>query len=70
MTERDEFEKWCDLTERDPTNLDLLAAWQASRRAALEQAAKVCDSVNNFDNPMTASDCAAAIRALSQQDPQ
>jgi hypothetical protein len=31
----------------------------------LEEAARVCDSVNNHDNPMTASDCAAAIRALA-----
>lgn len=36
-------------------------------RAALEQAAKVCDRVNNYDNPMTATDCANAIRALAKE---
>jgi hypothetical protein len=30
----------------------------------LEDAARVCDSVSH-DNPMTASDCAEAIRALA-----
>ena len=34
------------------------------RAEALEEAAKVCDSVNNYDNPMTATDCAEAIRGL------
>ena len=37
------------------------------REQALEEAAKVCDSVNNYDNPMTATDCAAAIRSLCQK---
>ena len=37
---------------------------EAIRAEALEEAAKVCDSVNNYDNPMTATDCAAAIRGL------
>lgn len=31
----------------------------------LEQAAQVCENVNNYDNPMTARDCADAIRALA-----
>jgi hypothetical protein len=39
-----------------------------------EAAAKICDGVNNFDNPMTASDCVDAIRALpvgiAQQSPE
>jgi hypothetical protein len=50
-------------------------AWQPSPLAsppaapqgwneAIEAAAKVCESVNNYDNPMTALDCADAIRAL------
>jgi len=30
----------------------------------LEEAARICDSVNNYSNPMTANDCADAIRAL------
>ena len=28
-----------------------------------ERCARICESVNNYDNPMTANDCAAAIRA-------
>lgn len=36
----------------------------AVKNEALEAAAKVCDSVNNFDNPMTAGDCANEIRRL------
>jgi hypothetical protein len=31
-----------------------------------EAAAKVCDGVNNYDNPMTAMDCADAIRSLDR----
>jgi hypothetical protein len=34
------------------------------RKDALEEAANICDGVNNYDNPMTARDCADAIRAL------
>lgn len=37
------------------------------RNQALEDAAKVCDGVDNYSNPMTASDCAAAIRAMKEQ---
>ena len=31
-----------------------------------EACAKICDSVNNYDNPMTANDVADAIRARGQ----
>lgn len=37
------------------------------RNAALEEAAAICDSVDNHANPMTARDCADAIRALKTQ---
>jgi osmotically-inducible protein OsmY len=37
------------------------------RNQALEEAAKVCDGVNNYSNPMTANDCADAIRAMKEQ---
>jgi hypothetical protein len=37
------------------------------RDLVLEEAAKVCDSVDNFSNPMTANDCAEAIRAMKGQ---
>ena len=38
-------------------------------RLVLEEAAKVCDCVDNYANPMTARDAADAIRALLPQDP-
>ena len=34
------------------------------RAEVLEEAADICDRGNNYDNPMTAGDCADAIRAL------
>lgn len=34
---------------------------------ALKDAAAICQSVNNYDNPMTANDCAAAILALGKE---
>lgn len=37
---------------------------EQSRNAALEESASICDSVDNHANPMTARDCADAIRAL------
>lgn len=37
------------------------------RAQALEEAADICDRVNNYDNPMTAGDCADAIRALKEK---
>ena len=33
-------------------------------KRTIERCAAICDSVNNYDNPMTATDCAAAIRAM------
>jgi len=44
--------------------LRALAATSQARDSALESAAQICDGVNNHDNPMTASDCADAIRAM------
>lgn len=47
------------LRERD-------AMWADQLRAAVlqerERCARICESVNNYDNPMTANDCAEAIR--------
>jgi hypothetical protein len=37
--------------------------WQKAQEAENEACALTCDSVNNYDNPMTARDCADAIRA-------
>ena len=33
-----------------------------------EACAKICDSVNNYDNPMTANDVAEEIRARGAKD--
>jgi DnaJ-class molecular chaperone len=48
-------------TQQAQTYGDARAA--AAVLAERERCAKICDSVNNHDNPMTASDVAAAIRA-------
>ena len=37
-------------------------------KRTIERCAAICDSVNNYDNPMTATDCAAAIRKLGEQE--
>ena len=37
--------------------------WQAAQAMEREACALICDSVNNYSNPMTATDCADAIRA-------
>ena len=42
---------------------------ESVRDGALEEAALVCDGVDNYANPMTANDCADAIRALKGQRP-
>jgi len=52
---------WVDISEE----LERFAA--LVRAAALEEAADICDRVNNYDNPMTAGDCADAIRALKEK---
>ncbi len=43
-------------------------AFAAGRKAGMEEAAKIVDGVNNYDNPMTASDCAEAIRDAMEAD--
>ncbi|HGL4258444.1 TPA: hypothetical protein ACKE3D_002124 [Burkholderia dolosa] len=47
-------------------------AWEAGRRAALEEAAKACDSIafHQESSAALAMDCADAIRALSQKTAQ
>ena len=37
-------------------------------KRTIERCAAICDSANNYDNPMTATDCAAAIRKLGEQE--
>ena len=41
-------------------------AYAAGAKDMQERCARVCDSVNNYDNPMTATDCVDAIRALKE----
>lgn len=41
----------------------------AAREQERERCAQICESVNNYDNPMTANDCADAIRATSDKAP-
>jgi len=43
---------------------DAQSALTAARNSALEDAAMICLSINNHDNPMTANDAANAIRAM------
>lgn len=43
------------------------AASAATRNGVIEECALICDRVNNHDNPMTARDCADAIRQLKGQ---
>lgn len=69
-TTRDEFEAWYACAafdyERDPIGSQRCGlqweAWQASRRAALEEAAKACEAMHDEDRP---GDYAYAIRALA-----
>ena len=52
----------------DSNYMEMLYSFAALvRNAALEDAADICDRVNNYDNPMTAGDCADAIRALKEK---
>jgi hypothetical protein len=44
------------------TAAQLAAEVAAAVAKERERAARICESVNNHDNPMTANDCAAAIR--------
>lgn len=69
----EEFEKWAEKFAwfgRDGKTEALEiweAAWQASRKQALEEAAKVCDEQDSEPEcPERAAYCAEAIRALQK----
>jgi hypothetical protein len=71
VSEREKFEAWA--TDHQTTDgypqYTPFDAWQASRRAALEEAAKTCEALN--DEPAswgTPTDCADAVRALADGD--
>ena len=57
---------------RDQNYFDIRDALLAVERETVERTkercARVCDSVDNFANPMTANDCAAAIRSLLTEE--
>lgn len=67
---REEFETWFWKKFPDAARIPPgpWLAYQAGALAMRERAAKVCDSVNNYDNPMTASDCSDAIRQLPVEE--
>lgn len=50
----------CELVEHFRNFAQLAAAHER------EACAKICESVDNYANPMTASDCADAIRARGE----
>jgi hypothetical protein len=72
---------WANLTFQSLPTEDSWRGWQASRRAALEEAAKICDesaaawdetAKGNYDGTYdskadAARECAADIRALAKE---
>lgn len=56
--------KWV-IRPTEGSSLDAFA--RAIYAQALKDAAAICQSANNYDNPMTANDCAAAILALGKE---
>lgn len=62
---RDEIMRiWRSVSPGSIITEDGLRICEAIMDNALEEAAKICDGVNNHDNPMTSRDCSDAIRAL------
>ena len=57
--------EWLELCTKDEEALERFFALVAA--AEREACAQILDSVDNYANPMTANDCAAAIRARGQQ---
>ena len=43
-------------------------AYAAGRKAGMEEAVRIVAGVDNHSNPMTATDCADAIRAAMEAD--
>lgn len=79
---RSEFEAWLALEMPSGCVADMERGWQASRRAALEEAAKVCDglAVDHDEDAVLEVDeryavyakhqrnCASAIRAIARKE--
>lgn len=62
---RSEFETWCLRGQPADAWTNWQLCWQASRRAALEEAAKVCESISQPYAIGESQECAEAIRALA-----
>jgi hypothetical protein len=65
--DREEFESWYQPPFDNDGALFAWTAWQASRKQALEEAAKVCDELHNYklySKRPTPSECAFFIREL------
>jgi hypothetical protein len=84
MTEREKFEAWCREEGINPDKCDRAGvysypsarvawrAWQASRRAALEEACAAIkaedDRQNDNDYMLDSDDCIRVVRALADGD--
>jgi len=64
--QREEFEDWCYEQTKAGRGYGMFEVWQASRAAALEEAAEICDEKWSMA-PRGSVICAAAIRALKEQ---
>lgn len=62
-----DMEYWDSTHDKLKAALKAVSSTSQVRAEALEEAARICESVNNSDNPMTAKDCADAILALKDQ---
>ena len=64
MNSRERFEAW--VSQQAVTTVGGInpwTAWQAAEAQAVRRCTQIVGSANNYDNPMTAGDCVAAIRA-------
>lgn len=66
MTERATYERQTINADTLIALCDMALESLTAHATAIELAAMICESVNNYDNPMTALDCADAIRALKE----
>jgi hypothetical protein len=69
-TDKTAFESWYQPPFDNDGALFAWTAWQASRKQALEEAAKVCDELHNYklySKRPTHGQCAFFIRELYEQ---
>lgn len=60
-----EVKTWYEFSDKELARLVAHVSAKA-HNAALDSAEKVLTSVNSYDNPMTASDCADKIRTMKE----